>query len=333
MIKIKIDFMRKNFMSAGIFFRNSLASVPFISGILNGQSYACNAFSDEKKSFRRKQQLKSIFGAILNPFFTLRWYEILKSPGFNFITEYRKRIYIKPYRVYMSTKWKKEQKIKVICDTYKFISKTKMFEQLITCKEGLEIAAFKLNGEIEASVTLGYDERFRKEGELVLSFDCNHFGGRIVAASFSFEEEKNENWVCRIGCIQGKKQDFENSSKKVQKLLNGLRPKSLIVFMMLSLCKELGCTSIYGVGDSIQAYRQKHAIHLHWIHKINFDYDAIWNESGGKLNTEGWYELPLSPTLKSIEDIKSHKRAVYRRRYAQMDEISLKIKIFVKENI
>lgn len=315
-------------------FTKIATNIPIISAATYGWLHASAAFANEKRSYRRKQQFKSFFGALTNPNFTSKWHQILKSPDFSFITKHRKRIYLKPYRVYMSTKWTKEQKIKVICDTYKFIlSKSERFKQLIKSSEVLELANFNLNDEIKASLTLGYDERFRKEGELVFSFECNQLGGRIVAAALSFEEINSKQWVCRVGCIQGRKQKFENSSKMAQKLLNGLRPKSLIVFAIQEFSKQLGCINVYGAGDSIHAYRQKHAIHLPWLHTIKFDYDNIWNESGGQQNSEGWFKLPLIPSRKSMEEIKSHKRAFYRRRYAQMDDISMKISASVKKHI
>ena len=235
-------------------FTKIATSIPIISAATHGWLHASVAFANEKRSYRRKQQLKSFFGALTNPNFTTKWHKILKSPDFSFITKHRKRIYIKPYRVYMSTKWTKEQKTKVICDTYKFIlSKSETFKQLIKSGEVLELANFNLNDEIKASLTLGYDERFRKEGELVFSFECNELGGRIVAAACSFEEINSQQWICRIGCVQGSKQNSENSSKMAQKLLNGLRPKSLIIFAIQEFSKQLGCTSVYGAGDSIHA--------------------------------------------------------------------------------
>ena len=306
-----------------------IKNIPIISMATESWSLASASFAGEKKSYRIKQQLKSLFGALTNPYFTSKWYQILKSPDFHFITANRKRIFLKPYRVYMSTKWTKKQKTKVICDTYKFIMSKGEFKNVIIDSQKLEIASLKLNNEIEATLNLGYDERFRKEGELVLSFKCDQLGGRVVAAAFSFEELKNGDWACRIGCIQGSKNN-ENASKIAQKLFNGMRPKSLIVFAVQEFARQLGCAKIYGAGDSIHAYRQKHSIHIPWLHTINFDYDIIWKESGGHQKQDGWFELPLLPLRKSIEEIKSHKRAYYRRRYSQMDEISSKTQISVK---
>jgi uncharacterized protein VirK/YbjX len=329
---------KQTVFSTAVYFRlfyahikNIIVRIPFLSVAINGWQLASRVFIGEDKYYRRKQKWKSFFYALINPLFTYKWLEILKSPVFLLVSTYRKRIYFKPFRVYMSIKWTKKQKIKVIFDTYRFImSKGDEFLQVITNNEGLEIARFKLSETIEGVLNLGYDERYRKEGELVLSFVCNQLGGMIAAAAFSFEEMENGRWVCRIGCIQGHKRNEEYSSKAAQKLLHGLRPKSLIIYAVQEFSRQLGFNAVYGVGDAIQAYRRKHAVYLPWRHAIRFDYDAIWSEAGGRLESEGWYELPLTPVRRNINEIKVNKRALYRRRYFLLDSLSIKIADAVK---
>jgi len=304
-------------------FENKIMNIPFLSVGAKGWQLATEAFAADTKSYRRKQEWKSLFATVTNPRFAAKWFEILKSSDFIFITSLRKRLYLKPFRVYMSTKWNKKQRVKVISDTYRFITrKGAAFSQVINPANNLEIARISLNDTIEGTLNLGYDERYRKEGELVLSFESDQLGGKIVAAAFSFEETTPGNFVCRIGCVQGHGIDIQNTSKIVQKLLNGLRPKALIVNAVQELARELGCTAVYGSGDAIQAYRQRHFIHLPWHHTIEFNYDDIWSESGGKPGIDGWFELPLTPARKTQEELKSHKRALYRRRYAQLDHLS-----------
>ncbi len=256
---------------------------------------------------------------------------MLKSHDLLLVDTYRPWIYFKPFRVYMSIRWTKKQRVKVIFDTYRFIlSKGEVFTQVITRSNDIEIARFKLNDTIEGVLTLGYDYRYRKEGELVLSFECNQLGGRIVAAAFSFEEMEAGRWACRIGCIQGHRIDSGHLSKTVQKLMHGLRPKSFIVFAIQEFSRQLNFTAVYGAGDAIQAYRRKHAIHLPRWHAIRFDYNVFWNEVGGRLNSDGWYELPLTPVRRSIDEIKTNKRSLYRKRYCMLDDLSLKIADAVK---
>lgn len=298
--------------------------IPFVNVANKSRELASQAFFDETKNYRKKQERKYFFHALMNPRFSSRWFELLRTPDFLFITKYRPKLSFKPFRVYISIKWKKKQKVKVIRDTYRFIMKSETFTRVITDNH-LEIARFQLQGGVEGMLKLGYDFKYRKEGELVLSFECEQLEGIVAEAAFSFEEIESNIWACRIGCIQGHHKNDIYSAKAAQKLMHGLRPKSMIVFAVQEFSRALGFTAVYGTGDSIQAYRRKHFIHIPLVHKIPFDYDAFWEESGGQPVDNGWYELPLSPVRKDIQEIKSSKRALYRRRYNLMDDLSLKI--------
>jgi hypothetical protein len=313
-------------------FNTIIRHIPFFAAAIDGWQHASQAFAGESKRYQRKQQWKSAFHAFNNPQFASKWFEFLKSPDFLIITQHRPQLYLKPFRVYMSIKWTKKQKIKVILDTYRFImNRGGTFMKVITSNADIEVVRFRINDDIEGVLTLGYDYKYRKEGELVFSFDCEQLGGIIASAAFSFEEKEEGSWVCRIGCVQGHQKNTTYSSKAAQKLLHGLRPKSLIVITVQEFSRQLGLTAVYGAGDAIQAYRRKHAIHIPWLHSIQFDYNEFWTESGGQPSDDGWYELPLTPIRKDMSEIKSHKRAYYTRRYSLLDDLSQKIADAVKK--
>ncbi len=308
-----------------------VSQIPVVSVGRSAWRFAYRGYESQPHRYRRKQQWKSFFYAVFNAGFAKKWFEIINAPEYELITAQRKLLYFKPFRVYMSVKWSKAKKTKVILDTYKFIYKHNgAFIGIIESNQVFEIADFKLHDSTQGKLILWYEDRYRKEGELLLSFVCEELGGMIVTASFSFEELSIDNWICRIGCIQGHSSNGENATKMAQKLLHGLRPKALIVFAIQEFSKHLGFSGVYGAGDDIQAYRQKHLIHLPGRHDINFNYNAIWTECGGELAMDGWYKLPLSQVPKNMEDISSNKRSQYRKRYTLLDELSLKITDAVK---
>lgn len=293
------------------------------SSAAKGWELATKAFSEEDKSYRRKQQYKSLWHAWMHPYFASRWFNTLYSPENNLIIQHRPRLYIKPFRVYMSTQWDKNQKVKVILDTYRFIkSKGENFTQAMICEKQFPVAVFKLKDESTASIVLGYDERYRKEGELVLSLVCEKLGGMVAGASFSFENTSEEGWVCRIGCVQGHRNTDVNIAKTAQNLMHGLRPKVLMVFAVYEFAKNLGIQNVYGAGQSIQAFNRQHAVHIPWLHKINFDYDKLWLECRGELKEEGWFLLPNTSWRKEMCELKPSKRAAHKRKYEMMDQIS-----------
>ena len=319
------------FKTVHFLFDNSLVHISFLSVAFEGWQLAKQSFIDQNKKKRRKQQWKYFFRCLLNPRFAAEWLGNLKSPSYSFVVAHRKLLFIRPFRKYMSTKWTKKQNKKVILDTYRFImSQGESFKEVLTNSHGIEIANFKLNETLEGHLNLSLSEEHNREGELVLSFKCDQIDGIITSAIISFEEQEEGIWACRIGCVQGHKVDDQNASKVVQKLLHGFRPKAFIVFTVQEFSRQFRFKAVYGVSDTIHTYRGKHAIYLAWRYRIQFDYNALWHESGGILNSDSWYELPLTPIRKSYEEIKTHKRALYRRRYSLCDDISLKIADTVK---
>ena len=84
-------------------------------------NYARVAFSDEKPNYMRKQQYKSFALASLHHIPSKRWFKILDTDNFTEILHHRPRLYLKPFKTYLSTDYSITKKIKIICDTYRFI--------------------------------------------------------------------------------------------------------------------------------------------------------------------------------------------------------------------
>ncbi|MGY0398628.1 MAG: DUF535 family protein [Ostreibacterium sp.] len=296
-----------------------------------GWQLASKGYANDNPTYRRKQQWKIIFHVLLNPKFAYQWFKFLESPEIKEVTLYRPRLYIKPFRVYISTQWNKERKVKIILDTYRFIeSKTYLFSQIVTHKEGILITDLLFNDTHKAHLKLGYDRTFRKEGELVLSLECTELGGKIVSVAFSLEETTAGHWSCLVGCVQGHdNSDEQNAFKLTQRFLHGLRPNAFIIYSLQELSKQLDFNNIYCTGNSIQAHLKKHAIHFPWKN-INFDYNQFWLEVGGQNKGKGWFVLPLIPVRKDLQEIKSKKRSMYRKRYDMLDQLSTKITNKVK---
>ncbi|MDN3657367.1 DUF535 family protein [Ferruginibacter paludis] len=301
--------------------------ISFISVLIIGWELASSGNSDRIPGYRRKQQWKVVFYILLNPRFAGNWFNYFRSQKFNYISSNRPRLYVKPFRPYISTKWNKKRKVKVILDTYRFIeNKVTAFKQFLTYKEGIVIAKLILHNKYEGVVKLSYNDGIRNEGELALSFECDQLGGKITTVVFSIEEVVKGQWVGVIGCVQGhKNKKIQNAFKVTQKLLYGLRPNSLIVYAAQELIRNIGCSAIYGVGNSIHISNRRHAINFPWVQNITFDYDKFWCEVGGKSTNDNWFEIPLIPVRKNVQEIKSHKRSMYAKRYEMLDTLSIEI--------
>lgn len=297
----------------------------FQNTFAQSKQFALNGFKNDHPKYKNKQVSKILWFTCLHYPQVKKWYETLQSEENKEIFSHRNRLYVKPFRVYMSTKWNIKQRMKVILDSYHFLNENGLSE--VWKNDDIQLFSFPLKEDVIINVSIGYDERFRKEGEVSLFLSCENFGGRIVGASISFEKLNHGKYCCRIGCVQGHKEIDSKTYKIIQKLMHGLRPKALMVYVIQMLCQKLNIEELYGAGDGIQAYRKKHAIHIPFLHKIEFQYNDLWEEAGGKLQKDGWFALPIIPKRREIEELKSCKRAYYRRRY----ELENQIKAIITE--
>ena len=285
-----------------------------------------HSFANENPKYIKKQKNKILFHTLLNIPFAKKWFSLIQSEEYKWVLSHRPRIYFKPFRVYMSTKWGKKERTKALLSCYAFIKQQPFLTRVIQEEKPIKLAEFtmKYNGE-KGQIYLGYNERFRKEGELVVSLHCDSYQEAICEASFVIDKE-NEGWVCRIGCVQGNKSaETENAIKELQKQMYALRPKALMIFIIQEFSRQLGCSALYGVGSKIQAHNKKHFIHIEWLHKLSFSYDTLWKEADGSLDKDGWFKLPIQMQRKSMEEIKSSKRSLYRSRYEMLDKIAAEI--------
>ncbi len=284
-------------------------------------------FSTESPKYIIKQKRKILFHSFLNLGFAKKWFSFISQEENKWLTESRPRLFFKPFRVYLSTKWDKNRRLKVILDSYALANTNTFLRRVVKNSSPIKISEFILKDQqTKGEIYLGYNERFRKEGEFVASINCEQLGGLIYEVAFSIEREENGNYTCLIGCVQGNRLSaVENNVKDLQKLMYGLRPKALAIFIVQEIARQLGCSQILGTSNRIQAHNKKHFIHIDWLHKLSFDYNALWKEAGGEEYTEGWFKLPTTLYRKPMEEIKTHKRALYRNRYEMLDQISKQI--------
>lgn len=98
----------------------------------------------------------------------------------------------------------------------------------------------------------------------------------------------------------------------------GYRTKNLILYIAQAYARTLGIEKIYAVTNE-GYYANNHA---RIDRKLKTDFSAFWTEAGGTPTDDSrFYELPLVESRKTMEEVPTRKRAVYRRRFALLDEI------------
>ncbi|MDO4430883.1 MAG: DUF535 family protein [Lonepinella koalarum] len=149
----------------------------------------------------------------------------------------------------------------------------------------------------------------------------NQTKSSLYDASFTFLSEQ----ALLIASIQGPKGEYaQDVVKNATKQLHGVRPMYMLVNVFRLLSAGLNCV-LLGIPHKAQAkYRWNDSS------KLLFNYDEFWQDNGGKLNAKGYWQLPLEIERKTLEDIASKKRSMYRKRYEMFDNMQQQFCLFKK---
>ena len=92
--------------------------------------------------------------------------------------------------------------------------------------------------------------------------------------------------------------------------------------MTQAVARVLSLKKIYAVSN----YGYYANNHVRADRKLKTNFGDFWLEAGGKeTEDERFYELPLVEHRKTMEEVPTRKRAVYRRRFAFLDEVDAEI--------
>ncbi len=173
----------------------------------------------------------------------------------------------------------------------------------------------------ELSLHLCCIDQMEKEG--ILTVDLRLAGGSIYKIAFCLAGElrgRREDVLCLyIGALQGA--HGEKTAERIKALTKfcfAYRTKNLILYAVRQIAKAWGVRRIYAVSN--KGYFANS--HMRVDKKIKTDLDGFWEETGGVACQDGiFYELPVEEYRKSIAEVKSHKRNLYRKRFAFLDEV------------
>ena len=169
---------------------------------------------------------------------------------------------------------------------------------------------------------------FQKEGTLAL----NLFRGdvRLFTIAFALASREGER-IAIIGGIQGRNLDnILDTYRDMTRAAHGLRPRDLLIDLFKAFCREVGAKRLIAVSDSNRHHRHPYFGKAP-DRDLPLDYDAIWEDRGGTAIEGGFYELLLERTTRRDEDIPAKKRAMYKKRYALMEELEARLSLAMKD--
>ncbi|WP_074571581.1 DUF535 family protein [Selenomonas ruminantium] len=157
----------------------------------------------------------------------------------------------------------------------------------------------------------------RKEGLLSVMMLLD--GNPLYQIIFWLDKDKNGDASMWIGAMQGPNmEDARDIIKDITKRSYRYRTKNLILYMTMAVARALKVKHIYAVSNE-GYYAMNHARR---DRKLKTDFGEFWEEAGGhKTEDARFYEVPLIEPRKTMEEVPTRKRAVYRKRFAFQDDV------------
>ena len=227
---------------------------------------------------------------------------------------------MRPYRFACSTV---NQRVRMVEDHYRLL--LARYPDLIDplyLGEGIVLGHYPDGGW---RIVLRHDGTFRREAELALSI-VDQQGKRLYSCAFSLAGTPGKLSLV-IGSVQGPEPCIEQAQDKVRALTkegHGLRPKSLVVMLVMQLAEAMEAEHISAVRMKAHIYQAKR-----YSKKkkacLQADYDELWQEFGA-LDQDANF-VRLQPVVrKPLEEVAAKKRAMYRRRYEWLDGLERAIR-------
>ena len=234
-------------------------------------------------------------------------------------------VYEQATRAFFYHKSTFEERARLIEENMQFLSAKFNDEFVLKLYGDKKIKLWRINLDEtlgEMNLVLCAESGQRKEGLAALMLNLPD-DLPVYQILFWIARDSEKNWAMWIGALQGPNvDDARDLIKKITKKCYAYRTKNLILYAAQSFARFLGVKKIFAVTN--EGYYANN--HLRRDRKLKTSFSDFWKEIGGFQAVDSrFFELPLFETRKSVEEIPSHKRAQYRRRFALLDELDASI--------
>lgn len=223
---------------------------------------------------------------------------------------------------YINKDWDVPTRLDAVAAHYEFMARAGTALADVDERTSLLLADLS---DVVAGVRIVVDRApwFVREGELVI----NVFEGdlRVASAAFAVGGHPPRMFIGAIQGIHGGVPSDESLAifRRLTKDFEGLRPRSLLLEALRLVAARLAVAHMYAVADVCRHHRHPY-FGRRDERKLGTDYDQIWLEHGATIgDLPGFYDLSLAARRKSMAEIPSKKRAMYRRRYEIMDRLAV----------
>lgn len=174
------------------------------------------------------------------------------------------------------------------------------------------------------ALSLTFNHDYRKEGLLAVTLTAN--GVRLYLMTFWIAPDKHGRNSLWVGALQGGKSQLQ-TNRDLTKFFFGCRPNNLILHTLYLILQHLQIEQIYAVSN--YGFQASH--HYSSKRRLKTSYDKFWSEAQGVPCTDKrFFALPSCEPKKDFASIPSHKRSMYRKRYAMLDTLDIEINTVLK---
>ncbi|WP_290656326.1 VirK/YbjX family protein [Anaerovibrio sp.] len=228
-------------------------------------------------------------------------------------------VYEQPTRAFFYNKSTFEERAEIVTKHMDYLAETLKPEVLLDIYREKDIPLWE-GGDVDGKrfwASLFYEPGQRKEG--ILSVMLRLDEEPLYQMIFWIAPDKAGEWSMWIGAMQGPNMDdAKEVIKKITKRCHSYRTKNLILYIAQAVARGLGLKRIYAVTN----YGYYANNHVRMDRKLKTSFSDFWAEAGGHPTEDNRFDiLPLVEKRKSMEEVPTRKRAVYRRRFELLDEI------------
>ena len=249
------------------------------------------------------------------------WFELWQTPKLAPLATAHPRVLLKPQRLYLMQGLGAAKRWEILHEHYAFAAE---YFQAAALREiftgpGILLATLPVTETGHSSLRLLYDDLFEKEGELSLVFCEERERRPIVTLTFCVSCRHPERREVFIGGLQGNQ--AANGREYIVSLtrgMYGLRPKALLLFALQQFAALWNVRSLRAVSNANRACRHPSS--------IKADYDAFWADSGGQMQADGNYTLPIRFVAREMAGIRPNKRTMYRHRYQMLNDLGAQLR-------
>jgi uncharacterized protein len=245
------------------------------------------------------------------------WFGRLAAADMCEFAERHPELALKPLRPYLNRKWPVARRCKVILDTHEFARGQPLLREALLRARGVRLLHGSHSGDVPFEVRLVRDPRCDQRGEVVLALHAEWQQPALCVLSLALERLEDGTLAGYVGGVRGRA-GGRAALKAFAKACHGLRAHALLLLVLRELAALWAVTTLRGVGNDIRVHDSAHGRHR--------DYDALWQECGAWLDTDGCFRLPLRDWRRERTAIPARKRAQYERRHRLQDRLSAELR-------